>query len=233
MLKALVQCMLCAENLTILPIGCIIGQNLFAKVLCSTAAHGWHRVWGPKRNVLQFLPQFYRNLPQCYRNFQAWGTTMPPPPLPALNSAPPTHPPTAVQQRVWRRQERKLCLADKLEQQLLDLESNGYVLVFTDGSANHADGVGLVAGYGVYFSGTTALSAFLPISSKQSNNVAELHAAVRDSKFAIFSKWHSAQTPTMSTVGPQVWPRGGVSVAGKVHLAQCPPPTSENNCSRN
>ena len=66
-------CMLCAESLTILPIGCIIGQKTFLqKVLCSTAAHCWHRVWGTKRNVPQFLPQFYRNF------FSFGGTQSPP-----------------------------------------------------------------------------------------------------------------------------------------------------------
>ena len=81
-LKALVHC---ACYVLKLPIGCVIGQNFFLpKILCSTAANGWHRVWGPKRNVLQFLPQSYRNflqfsaiLPQF---FQAWGTATPPPP---------------------------------------------------------------------------------------------------------------------------------------------------------
>ena len=92
----------------------------------------------------------------------------------ALNPASPTPRPTPAQA-----QERKLRLADKLDQQLLDVESNGYVLVFTDGSAKRVDGVGSVAGYGVYVSGTTTLSAFFLVALQQSNNIAELQANVR------------------------------------------------------
>ena len=41
--------------------------------LCSTAAHGWHRVWVPK--------QTYCNFTAIYRTFfQAWVTTTPAPP---------------------------------------------------------------------------------------------------------------------------------------------------------
>ena len=45
-LKALVHC---ACYVLKLPIGCIIGKNFLQKVVCSTAAHGSHRVWGPKQ----------------------------------------------------------------------------------------------------------------------------------------------------------------------------------------
>ena len=68
---------------------------------------------------------------------------------------------------------------DKLDQQLLDLEASGHVLVFSDGSAKRIDSVGLVAGYGVYVSGNTALSASWPVFLHQTNNVAEMQAAVR------------------------------------------------------
>ena len=85
-LKALVHC---ACDVLKLPIRCVIGQKTFLqKILWSTAAHGWHRVWGPGRNVPQFLPQFYRNLPQFSailpQFFQAWKTAIPPPPPPCL-----------------------------------------------------------------------------------------------------------------------------------------------------
>ena len=108
-LKALVVCMLRAENLTILPIGCIIGQkNPFAKspvpelnqapfvlgscvqptaYLCSTAAHSWHRVWGPKkmyRNFTAILLQFDRNLPQFVAIFSGLRDCNPPPPQPHI-----------------------------------------------------------------------------------------------------------------------------------------------------
>ena len=92
--------MLCAESLTILPIGCIIGQkNLLQKYspvqefnqapfvlrscvqpaayLCSTAAHG---SWTQKKCTAIFttiLPQFTAVLSQF---FQALGDCNPPPP---------------------------------------------------------------------------------------------------------------------------------------------------------
>ena len=53
-------------------------KTFLQKILCSTAAHGWHRVWGPKRNV----PQIYTA--NLHRNFIAifsgLGDRIPPPP---------------------------------------------------------------------------------------------------------------------------------------------------------
>ena len=59
----------------------------------------------------------------------------------------------------------------------------GHVLVFTNNSAKQVDGVGWVASYCVYVPGTTALSALLLVSLRQSNNVAGLQGADRPSKF--------------------------------------------------
>ena len=79
-LKALVQCACyvpkdCAERLTILPIGCIIGQKkLFCKKSCAPLLLMAGIESGDRK---EFYRNFYRNVPEF---FKAWGTAIPPPP---------------------------------------------------------------------------------------------------------------------------------------------------------
>ena len=55
----------------------------------------------------------------------------------------------------------------------------GFTLVFMDGSSEKFDGVGRLGGYGVYSQDGQSIAEHMPIGVKQTNNAAELMAALR------------------------------------------------------
>ena len=57
--------------------------------------------------------------------------------------------------------------------------SQGWRVVFTDGSATLEDDLGWVGGYGAYFGDRDSFAAPLPLGDSQTNNRAELRALVR------------------------------------------------------
>ena len=69
---------------------------------------------------------------------------------PALSSIPPTAPPSRAQLRAPRRLERKLGSIDKLNKHSDTLESECFLLIYTDRSSKYFPTVGWVGGYGVY-----------------------------------------------------------------------------------
>ena len=97
---------------------------------------------------------------------------------PTLSAIPPTPPPSRAQLRAARRLERKLRSLDKLNQHLDTLESEGFLLIYTDGSSEHFPTVGWVGGYGVYSGVGVEVSDFVPLHMKQTINSVELLAAL-------------------------------------------------------
>ena len=63
---------------------------------------------------------------------------------------------------------------------LQDTAEQGFTLVFTDGSSEKFDGVGRLGGYGVFRQDGQSIAEHMPIGIKQTNNAAELMAALRD-----------------------------------------------------
>ena len=68
------------------------------------------------------------------------------------------------------------------------LSADGYTLVFTDGSSAETEGVGRVAGYGIYAHPDISISAYVPVHFRQTNNTAELLAVVRALQILSFGK---------------------------------------------
>ena len=58
------------------------------------------------------------------------------------------------------------------------LRIRGVTLVFTDGSSAVEDQVGQLAGYGIFFENEVAIAAYVPDHLHQTNNSAELFAAL-------------------------------------------------------
>ena len=95
---------------------------------------------------------------------------------PTLIAIPPTPPPSRAQLRAARRLERKLRSLEKLNQHLDTLESEDFLLIYTDGSSERFPPVGWVGGYGVYFGAGIEVSDFVPLHMKQTITSAELLA---------------------------------------------------------
>ena len=70
-------------------------------------------------------------------------------------------------------------LAVELETILQDTVEQGFTLVFTDGSSEKFDEVGRLGGYGVFSQDGQSIAEHMPIGMKQTNNAAELMAALR------------------------------------------------------
>ena len=81
------------------------------------------------------------------------------------------------------KQQRKLLRKEQLAEQVIrtidSLESEGWLLAYTDGSAEYHARVGWVAGFGCTIPGQWEFSGFLPVDMAQSNNRAELAAIIR------------------------------------------------------
>ena len=75
-------------------------------------------------------------------------------------------------------QERKQQLAAEAKQVLAELEGEGWILAFTDGSTKQHPKVGWVAGYGCVVMGIWEAKGFLPPNSRQTNNRAERLAEI-------------------------------------------------------
>ena len=75
-------------------------------------------------------------------------------------------------------QERKQQLAVEAKRILAELEGEGWVFAFTNGSAKQHPRVGWVAGYGCVVMGVWEAKGFLPPSTGQTNNTAELLAVI-------------------------------------------------------
>ena len=80
--------------------------------------------------------------------------------------------------RAAKHLERKLRSLEKLNQHLVTLESEGFVLIYTDGSSERFPTVGWVGGYGVYSGAGVEMSDFVPMHMKQTINSTELLAAL-------------------------------------------------------
>jgi ribonuclease HI len=86
------------------------------------------------------------------------------------------------------RRLRKQQRAAELEGIFDTLSADGYTLVFTDGSSAETEGVGPVAGYGIYAHPDISISAYVPVHFRQTNNTAELMAVVRALQILSFGK---------------------------------------------
>ena len=60
-----------------------------------------------------------------------------------------------------------------------ELQDQNVSRIFTDGSSTVEDGIGRLAGYGIYLAGEAAISAHMPTALRQTNNSAKLMAALR------------------------------------------------------
>ena len=97
---------------------------------------------------------------------------------PHLQITPPTPPPSKKQQKETARRLCKQQRAAELEGVFDSLTTDGYTLVFTDGSSAETEGVGQVAGYGIYAHPDISISAYVPVHLRQTNNTAELLAVI-------------------------------------------------------
>ena len=81
------------------------------------------------------------------------------------------------------KRQRKLLRKEQLVEQVIrtidSLESEGWLLAYTDGSSEYHARVGWVAGFGCTIPGQWDFSGFLPVDMAQSNNRAELAAVIR------------------------------------------------------
>ena len=66
-----------------------------------------------------------------------------------------------------------------LETILQDVEAQGFILVFTDGSLEKFEGIGKLGGYGVYSGQGISLSSHMPFDMKKTNNAPRLMATLR------------------------------------------------------
>ena len=107
---------------------------------------------------------------------------------PHLRVTPPTPPPSKKQRKETARRLRKQQRAAELEGIFDTLSADGYTLVFTDGSSAETEGVGRVAGYGIYAHPDISISAYVPVHFRQTNNTAELLAVVRALQILSFGK---------------------------------------------
>ena len=78
-------------------------------------------------------------------------------------------------QRQKRKEQRDL----ELETVLKETIDAGYIWIYTDGSSNKFEGVGRLGEHGIFSEQGVSLSAFMPIEMSQTNNTAELMAALR------------------------------------------------------
>ena len=77
-----------------------------------------------------------------------------------------------------RANECKQQLAVEAQTVIRQLEVDGWSLVFADGSAKHNQKIGWVAGFGCVWMGHWETKGFLHPSMAQTNNRAELQAAI-------------------------------------------------------
>ena len=95
------------------------------------------------------------------------------PPFPTIR------PQSKRQLKVDARQLRKLERAEELQQVLVDLTASNIPLIFTDGSSAVEQGAGRVARHGNFHQDYVAIAACVPDDFRQTNNSAELLAALR------------------------------------------------------
>ena len=107
---------------------------------------------------------------------------------PHLRVTPPTPPPSKKQQKETARRLRKQQRAAELEGVFETLTADGYTLVFTDGSSAETEGVGRVAGYGIYAHPDINISAYVPVHFRQTNNTAEIVSVIRALQIFTFGK---------------------------------------------
>ena len=143
---------------------------------------------------------------------------------PTLSAVPPTPPPppTKAQLKAKRQMERKLSSLMRLNAHLDDLASQGYVLVFTDGSSEHFSSIGWVGGYGIYSDVGVEVSCFVPVNTKQTTNSVDLLAAATALNLhADYDKVACVRIPHMYFWGQTGRLGDGKSTGGKGHQAQC------------
>ena len=70
-------------------------------------------------------------------------------------------------------------LLREAQERIREVESEGRVVVFSDGSSIIHEDIGPVAGFGAYFWSSFDFSDFVPIREQQSNNRAELTAFLK------------------------------------------------------
>ena len=73
----------------------------------------------------------------------------------------------------------KLQRAEELYTELAELRTQGYLLIFTDGSSEDEPGVGRIAGYSIATESGIRVTNYVPVHLRQTNNAAELYAAVQ------------------------------------------------------
>ena len=92
--------------------------------------------------------------------------------LPSTPGSVPTPPSTKAELKAKRQMECKLSSLMKLNAHLGDLASQGYVLVFSDGSLEHVSSISWVGGYGIYSGEGVEVSWFVAVHMKQTTNSA-------------------------------------------------------------
>ena len=105
------------------------------------------------------LHLFIRALPSLFSMMECCNT-------PTYESHPPPPPPSKKQEKETPHRLRKQQRAAELEGVFDTLAADGYIPVFTDGSSTETEGVGRVAGYGIYAHLTLA---FLHMSQSTSD----------------------------------------------------------------
>ena len=91
----------------------------------------------------------------------------------------PNRPVSKAQARRHRKFDHAVCDSQKPHTLINDLEAQGYHIIYTDGSSEKVAGVDLMGGYGIFCDGLHAIGAHLPPALRQTNNTAELYAAIQ------------------------------------------------------
>ena len=101
---------------------------------------------------------------------------------PNIQPTPPTPPISKAQLQKQRKLDKAARYSLKLDAYLSDLEDRGFTIVYVDGSSEKVTGVGFVGTYGIYCEGNLAISAYLHTHLRQTNNTAEIYAALQTLK---------------------------------------------------
>ena len=101
---------------------------------------------------------------------------------PKLQPTPPTPAISKAQLQKQRKLDKAARYSLKLDAYLSDLEDRGFTIVYVDGSSENVTGVGFVGTYGIYCEGNLAISAYLHTHLRQTNNTAEIYAALQTLK---------------------------------------------------
>ena len=98
---------------------------------------------------------------------------------PLLDPQPATPPPPRSEWRRRAKHDRNIAQSSTVVEAIEKLESEGFTIVYLDGSSQKVHGIGWAGGYDIFVDSKIPFGAVRPPDSRQTNNTAELTAAVK------------------------------------------------------